>query len=399
MHKFSTSHAALAGLSGSLVGIGLGRFAYTPLIPPLIDAGWFPPSQVVYLGAANLAGYLAGALLARPIAAHLRASHILRAMMLLASAACFACAAPLSLPWFFAWRFAAGLAGGVIMVLAAPTILPHVDPRRRGLVSGLIFTGVGLGIAASGTLVPLLLRFGLVATWCGLGAVSLGLTMLAWGGWPATEPIAASHPQLRRSVATVAIWGLLAEYGLNAAGLVPHMVFLVDFVARGLHAGLTVGAGYWVVFGVGAMAGPLLAGALADRIGFGVALRVAFATQAAAVVLPVLTDATPWLVVSSALAGAFTPGIVPLALGRVHELLPGNPVAQRLVWGRTTMAWALFQAGAAYFDSWLFGQTGGDYRLLFALGAGALTLALTIDLVAGRQSAAAATPPIRPSSA
>jgi predicted MFS family arabinose efflux permease len=177
------------------------------------------------------------------------------------------------------------------------------------------------------------------------------------------------------------------------------MVFLVDFVARGLHAGLTVGAGYWVVFGVGAMAGPLLAGALADRIGFGVALRVAFATQAAAVVLPVLTDATPWLVVSSALAGAFTPGIVPLALGRVHELLPGNPVAQRLVWGRTTMAWALFQAGAAYFDSWLFGQTGGDYRLLFALGAGALTLALTIDLVAGRQSAAAATPPIRPSSA
>jgi predicted MFS family arabinose efflux permease len=399
MHKFSTSHAALAGLSGSLVGIGLGRFAYTPLIPPLIDAGWFPPSQVVYLGAANLAGYLAGALLARPMAAHLRASHILRAMMLLASAACFACAAPLSLPWFFAWRFAAGLAGGVIMVLAAPTILPHVDPRRRGLVSGLIFTGVGLGIAASGTLVPLLLRFGLVATWCGLGAVSLGLTMLAWGGWPASEPIAASHQQLRRSVATVAIWGLLAEYGLNAAGLVPHMVFLVDFVARGLHAGLTVGAGYWVVFGVGAMAGPLLAGALADRIGFGVALRVAFATQAAAVVLPVLTDATPWLVVSSALAGAFTPGIVPLALGRVHELLPGNPVAQRLVWGRTTMAWALFQAGAAYFDSWLFGQTGGDYRLLFALGAGALTLALTIDLVAGRQSAAAAPPPIRPSSA
>ncbi len=400
MHKFSTSHAALAGLSGSLVGIGLGRFAYTPLIPPLIDAGWFPPSQVVYLGAANLAGYLAGALLARPMAAHLRASHILRAMMLLASAACFACAAPLSLPWFFAWRFAAGLAGGVIMVLAAPTILPHVDPAAPGAGGGIDLhrrrpwhRSVRHAGAAAAAVRP---GGDLVRTGRGLArADHAGLGRLAGHRADrrrATRNCGGPSPLWRSG-------GLLAEYGLNAAGLVPHMVFLVDFVARGLHAGLTVGAGYWVVFGVGAMAGPLLAGALADRIGFGVALRVAFATQAVAVVLPVLTDATPWLVVSSALAGAFTPGIVPLALGRVHELLPGNPVAQRLVWGRTTMAWALFQAGAAYFDSWLFGQTGGDYRLLFALGAGALTLALTIDLVAGRQSAAAATPPIRPSSA
>ncbi len=154
-----------------------------------------------------------------------------------------------------------------------------------------------------------------------------------------------------------------------------------------------------MVFGLGAMAGPLLAGALADRIGFGRALRLAFAVQAVAVILPVLTQATPWLLASSAIAGAFTPGIVPLALGRVHELLPGDPAAQRLVWGRTTIAWALFQATAAYFDSWLFAHNGGDYRLLFGCGAGALVLALVIDLTAGRQSAAAATPPIRASSA
>ena len=196
-----------------------------------------------------------------------------------------------------------------------------------------------------------------------------------------------------------AVWALLAVYGLNAAGLVPHMVFLVDFIARFLHQGLAVGAGYWVVFGIGAMAGPLLAGALADRIGFRRALRLAFLLQAVAVALPALTSATPWLLVSSAIAGAFTPGIVPLALGRVHELLPGDPVAQRVVWGRTTMAWALFQAGSAYCYSWLFGRTGGDYPLLFAIGAGALVLALVVDLLGARQSAAAATPPMRPSSA
>ena len=62
----------LAGLCAVLVGIGLARFAYTPLIPALIAAQWFTAAEAAYLGAANLAGYLAGALLgagdgARPV--------------------------------------------------------------------------------------------------------------------------------------------------------------------------------------------------------------------------------------------------------------------------------------------------------------------------------------------
>ena len=36
--------ATMAALSANLVGIGLARFGYTPLIPALIAAGWFAPS-------------------------------------------------------------------------------------------------------------------------------------------------------------------------------------------------------------------------------------------------------------------------------------------------------------------------------------------------------------------
>ena len=375
--------ATLAGLCATLVGIGLARFAYTPLLPALITEGWFPASQAAYLGAANLAGYLGGALCARPLARRADAPRVLRGMMALVTVAFFACALPLSFAWFFLWRFAAGVAGGALMVLAAPTVLPHVPAARRGLAGGVIFTGVGLGIAASGTGVPRLLRAGLVETWCGLGALSLLLTALAWGGWPAATPaaIVAPAPAPRWAPGGLALRALYAEYALNATGLVPHMIFLVDFVARGLGQGIEAGARYWVLFGVGAVAGPVLAGALADRVGFGPALRLAFVAQAAAVALPGVTAATPWLVLSSLVVGAAVPGIVPLVLGRVHELLPDDPEAQRAAWSVTTMAFALGQAAGAYGFSFLFAG-GGAYAPLFALAAGALTLALVLDAAA-----------------
>ena len=191
--------ATLSAACASLVGIGLARFAYTPLLPAIIGAHWFAPSAAAYLGAANLAGYLAGALLGRPLASRIPAPMLLRGLMLLASAAFFACAAPVSLSWFFSWRLLSGIAGGALMVLAAPTVLPHVAQRRRGIASGVIFAGVGLGIAASGSLVPLLLLGSLTQAWYGLGTLSLLLTIVAWAGWPAGSPaVAASGAHGRR---------------------------------------------------------------------------------------------------------------------------------------------------------------------------------------------------------
>ncbi|WP_407654537.1 YbfB/YjiJ family MFS transporter [Bradyrhizobium prioriisuperbiae] len=375
---------AVAGLCASLVGLGLARFAYTPLIPALIAARWFSPADVVYLGAANLAGYLAGALLARELGARAGAVRTLRTMMVLASLSALASSVPLSFLWFFAWRFLSGLSGGVIMVLAASTILPHTAPGKRGLVGGVIFAGVGLGIAASGTLVPLLLQQGLKQAWYGLALLSAVLTLISWKAWP-TEATTTDSTQIDQTPShgghAGVIRALCAEYGLNALALVPHMVFLVDFVARGLGQGITAGSHYWVLYGIGAIVGPLLAGHLADRSGFGPALRVAFLIEAIAIVLPAISTSPTIMIVSSLIVGGFTPGIVPLVLGRIHELVPHSSTGQRAAWAQATTTFALFQAAGAYGLSFLFARTGGDYAILFVIGAGAVAAALAIDLV------------------
>jgi MFS family permease len=308
-------------------------------------------------------------------------------MMLLASIAFFACAYPVSFAWFFAWRLLSGVAGGALMVLAAPTVLAHVPPSRRGLAGGVIFMGVGVGIAASGTLVPLLLQQGLAQTWLGLGVIALLLTVLAWRGWPTENAPVASVTHHRRPAPNGILRALFVEYALNAAGWVPHMIFLVDFVARGLGQGLQTGAQYWVLFGIGATVGPLLAGVLADRVGFGRALRMSFIIEAISVAVPALGLGSIWLMASSVIVGAFVTGTVPLVLGRVHEILARHPAQHAAAWQNATVGFALFQAVAAYGLSFLFSYSGGNYNLLFLIGTAAMLMAFAIDVIALGRSA------------
>lgn len=384
------AYAIFAGLCASLVAIGLARFAYTPLIPALIHAHWFAPSDVVYLGAANFAGYFIGALAGRPLADRTSRRFALRAMMVLASASFIACACPLSLAWFFAWRFVSGLAGAVVMVLVAQTILPLVAAHRHGVASGAIFMGIGAGIVASGTLVPLLLPHGLATCWIGLGIVSFVLTAVTWQAWPGHVAPAAQSVAAPAQRAPLAVRLLYVEYAAVAVGLVPAAVFLVDFVARGLHEGAGHGARYWVVYGMGALCGPLVYGMAADRIGFRNGLRLGLLLSGAAALLLACQPQLPpsvaplTLAAASLLLGAFTPGVVSLMIGRLHELLQGDHPAQHAAWSRSTTVFALCQALSGYAYSWLFAQMAFPYTVIYVIAGCAFALALVADVVAAR---------------
>ena len=234
--------ATIAGLCASLVAIGLARFAYTPLIPPLIEAHWFSSADVVALGAANFAGYLAGAF-AGP--AHGRS---------IDQPQCVAADDADRDAGVFRLRLSA--VGDLVLRLAVPvgpirrrdhgawwqtTILPHIPLAKRGFVGGMIFLGLGLGIAASGTLIPELLAIRALGNLDGAGHPVAGAdgdqSGLAGRGQSACArpPSADQHtapPQNR-----FALRMLYGQYAVLALGLVPGMVFLVDYIARGLGRG------------------------------------------------------------------------------------------------------------------------------------------------------------------
>lgn len=280
--------------------------------------------------------------------------------------------------WFFGWRLLSGITGGAIMVLVAATVLPHVPASRKGLASGAIFLGIGLGIAGSGTLVPPLLSLGLQATWLGLGALSLLLTALSWFGWPSDLP----HTVISQSNTTAqptpsGVYLLFAQYAFMAAGLVPAMVFLVDYVARGLGAGAHIGALVWVMYGLGAIVGPVSYGFLADKFGARTSIRLVLVVQAIALGLLATSHSFIALAVLAVVLGSFPPGIVPLALARVHELVPEHH-RQQIAWSRATVSFATLQALAGFAYSAVFNATGGHHALLFMIAAGAILVALLL---------------------
>src|ERR1700752_3395420 len=153
---FSSLNAAFAGAAATLSGIGLARFAYVPLFPAMVAAGWVTGPEGGLLGAMNLAGYLIGVLGGRGLAARLGTARALDAGMALVGLAFAACACNGGVAWLAVWRLLAGLAGGALMALAGPAVQGAVAPARRGTGGGSVVTGVGGGGIAAPLLIPLL---------------------------------------------------------------------------------------------------------------------------------------------------------------------------------------------------------------------------------------------------
>jgi MFS family permease len=416
MINHAVNRLSLAGLCATLVGNGIGRFAFIALMPALIASGSFSHADAVYLGVATLVGYVLGAPMADRLAQRWSSAVLLRAAMLICAASFLACAiegAPMA--WYYFWRTAVGVCGALLMVVTAPTVVARHSPGVRGRASGVVFSGIGLWAALSGALVPVLIAglplavaagaapafffslHGLTGAWLGLGGLCLLLTLLSWGQWPQEPRVkpsalhtstaaraSAPAPFPPGSTIRLTVGLILLAHGLNAVGYLAHTMFWVDYVVRELGLSLTEGGFYWTLFGLGAAVGPMLTGTLADWLGLKRCLIAGFVIKACAALLPVLDHSHLALMVSSTLMGIFTPGIV--ALVSAYALDRVGPRHHRQAWGMATTSFALAQAtgGAAM----AFAATRlGSYEPLFGVSAAALVGSVVCIVLIPKRSA------------
>ena len=305
-------YSAGRGAAALILAMGIGRFAFTPLLPPMQMEAHFSDSAAGLLASANLFGYLFGALLAGRLdhAWRLRAYRLSLAIAVLAN---LLMAAPLDL---FGWslvRGAAGVSSGLIFVLATAFVLEH-----RGHAA-LHFTGVGLGIILScrvAALVP-----GWRMAWIILAALSLLLALPA-AGLSGTARDGAHHAVRQPLVWNRPFAWLTAAYALQGLGYIITGTFLVA-ILHGLPATAGLGAWAWIFVGIGALPSAILWAHLAGRIGSWRALAAAYAVQAVAIVLPFTGSATAALTSAVLFGGTFI-GITSVSLTLAAHLRPAQ---------------------------------------------------------------------------
>jgi predicted MFS family arabinose efflux permease len=385
--SFPLYRAAVSGLLAMLVGIGIARFGYGPLVPALVRAHWYSATSAFWLGAINLLGYFFGAAIMRFWRGQLQAKRLIVRLMAVTALSLLASALNWGLVWFGFWRLLSGVTGGVLMVLMAAAVVGRAPAHSKGRVGGITFAGMGTGITLSSLLIPLLVRQGLVFTWTALGLVAVAATLtVAWLMPEAT--IVASPPKRGEAKLNRAVLLLVFAYAGSALGFVPHMLFLSSFVAIGLQRGISAGADVFAWLGVAAALGPVILGRVADRFGFLPTLALGYAVMAGAVALPLINDSSFALDLSAIGVGAIGLGGVMLAAGAIAGMVPPERLAAD--WGIATMAYAVMQALTAAGFSHLFHVTD-SFLLLFGIGVVALvgSTILVISAAYARKKAAA----------
>lgn len=382
--------ALLVGIMSTVVGIGFARFAYTPLLPELINQEWFSAQQAIYLGAANLLGYFIGAISAHHLSEKLPLRWLMNACYLSIVASFIGCALPLSIEWFFTWRLIAGVSGAILMVVGPASIMALIAVERRASVGTLMFTGIGIGALLSATVIPLLVQTSLVFTWIVLAVMAIIATWVndrSLLKLKNVKPITIPQLSVENNPVplgfNIVVLCVLIAYAFDALGFIPHTIYWADFLSREQGLGTNVASVQWALFGLGAMCGPFIARYGAQNFGWSKTLSLAYLAKSIAIILPVIfiqysSFDTLKYSISSFIVGAMVPGIVALTSGRIAELV--GPVQHKKYWGWATAIFALAQAISGYGMSGLYDYFE-SYHWLFFIASAFMAMGLLLSLL------------------
>lgn len=326
---------ALALSLGAAVSLGITRFAYGLLLPPMReDLGW-SYTLAGGMNTANAVGYLLGALatpalMRRASPAGLLVAGSLLASVFMAASGFFTGAFPLLLQ-----RLLAGVASAFVFIaggLLAARLGAQL-PQRSGLLLGLYYGGTGLGIVASALGVPLALALAAErvhawtwAWWALAGLCLLATLVLRWPArvlarLEAAAPTAAGRVGHERRFRLRDFAFGLAGYMGFGIGYIGYMTFVIALLREQGASGLAITA-FYTALGLAVVASSRIWAGLLDRHRDGQALARLNALLGVAAIVPALTSAWPLLLLSGLLFGAVFLSVVASTTALVRHNLP-----------------------------------------------------------------------------
>jgi len=279
----SVRRTVWTGLAGLAAAMGIGRFAFTPLLP-LMQADGLVLADGAWLAVANYLGYLVGALTC--IGGNPAPSRAARGGLAAVALSTLGMAAGPSFVAALLLRFVAGVASAFVLVGISAWALGALAARRRTEAAGGVYAGVGAGMVAAGfAALGVALAGGSASTgWALLGGLAAAVTAWSWrslGDAPAAAgPGASAAPRLPR-----AALALVACYGAFGFGYILPATFL-PAMARELLPDPAVFGWTWPIFGAAAALSTWGAGVLLRRVSPRALWAASQLVMAAGVLLP-----------------------------------------------------------------------------------------------------------------
>ena len=266
----------MVGLLALATAMGIGRFAFTPLLPMMLSDGVIDLPNASWLASANYFGYLVGALLCtfQPwiwkrlgMRQPLLATAWLRGGLVATTVLTLGMALQLPALWPLL-RFAAGVASALVFVYTSGWCLAQLARLGAPALGGIMYAGPGAGIAISGLLASgmVALQWTAATGWLIFGVLAAVLTSIVWPTFSepgrradaAASGAAAEPPASVQALADRPQMLLLAlAYGLAGFGYIITATFL-PVIARLAMPGSDWIDFFWPLFGVGVVCGALL---------------------------------------------------------------------------------------------------------------------------------------------
>ena len=367
---------AFAGMAMLALGLGIGRFLLTPMMPLMqADAG-LSLSGGSWLASINLAGYLAGALWC--VFVPMPPGRAIRIGLAAVVVSTLGMGLTHGVPAWLGWRLLGGLASAGLTVHGISWGMLGLRASGRESLEGVLFSGTGVGMAGSGVLVAALEPLGTTshALWLAFGALCVPVAALAWRAVAVTAPAPAPAPtpDATRPPSGPA-WTLALAYALIGFAYTVPATFLPIIAMDQLHLP-ALRDWFWPIYGGAIVAATLAMPLLPARWDNRVLLAWGCASMLVGMVLCVAWPTVAGLCIGTVLIGAMTMPLVVLVMREARLLAPANPT--RLIAVLTTMIGTGQMIGPPV-AAWLAQRSHGFSTPMLA-AAGAAGLAMVVML-------------------
>jgi MFS family permease len=367
---------ALAGLVALAVAMGIGRFAFTPLLPLMLSEHSLTLAGASLLASANYFGYLVGALACtfqpwiwRRIgrAPAVNGPGLVRAGLVATTLLTAGMALHLPAAWTLL-RFAAGVASALVFLYTSGWCLEQLARLHVPETGALIYVGPGAGIVASG-----LAATGLVqaeapaaAGWITFAVLAALLTAAAWRvfdarrGVPAPVFAAGRDPGARppRTAGTGELALLSLAYGIAGLGYIVTATFLPVIARQAMPRSPWLDL-FWPLFGVGVMLGAIGASRLRGGGDLRVRLALCYAVQAVGVAASLVSPTLAGFALGSLLLGLPFTAITFFAMQEARRVRAAHATS---FMGLLTAMYGVGQIVGPPMAAWLVGRSGNAAR-------------------------------------